>query len=372
MPRNQIIILGSVLLFFAILFAVIIGKKKEVEKDLKSVNNTVFIPIRKVKNEEKKVQIISYGQVTPNAQISVAFEVQGKLLQGAQYLKPGSSFKKGEVLYRIDDHEAQLSTSARKLQLANLVVSSLPDIELDFPSEIDKWKQFLDAIDPEKKLPEWPKMNSSKEKAFFISRGVSGEYYALKSQEARLEKYTFRAPFSGTVIATNAEPGAIANPGVAIAQIAKTGNYEVKVPISMEHLKAYQKESKVDFTTVEGVLIGTGSIHRISDVVNNQTQSVDVYYNLQPADGQMVYSGMYLNVAIDQETIENSIAVPRMAVTDNKISILKDSTVHLTPIRIVGSKPDSLYISGLRDGQQVVLDKIEIDTAGITFKGIMR
>ena len=118
--------------------------------------------------------------------------------------------------------------------------------------------------------------------------------------------------------------------------------------------------------------MGTGEIDRISSVINQQTQSVDVYFNILPAKGKKVYSGQYLNVGIDQETIARSMTVPRMAVTENKVALLKDSTIHYQSIQVIGSKPDSLYVAGLKDGLQLVLDKVEIDTAGINFKGIIR
>ena len=152
-------------------------------------------------------------------------------------------------------------------------------------------------------------------------------------------------------------PGAIANPGGQIARIAKTDDYEIKVPIALSKLKAYQATGEVFFTTVEGEEIGSGRISRISEVINQQTQSVDVYYNISTLKDSKVYGGQYLNVGIDQESISSSMTVPRMCVTNGMVTILKDSTVHFQKISIVGSKPDSLYISGVKNGAKIVLDK---------------
>lgn len=372
MKRNQIVILGSLFLIFTIIFLVIIAKKKPHEKEMKEETKVVYLPVRKVKNEEREMQIVSYGQVLANAEIDVAFEVQGKLEQGSSYLKPGMSFQKGQILYRVNNEEAFYTLSSRKIQLANLIVGILPDIELDFPSEKNKWTKFLDAIQPDRLLPELPTIQSDKERLFLTSRNVLSEYYNIRSLEARMAKYTYFAPFSGTVLETYAEPGAIANPGARVARIAKTNEFEIKVPITTDHLKAYQKEGKANFYTVDGEKIGSGSINRMSEVINQTTQSVDVYYSISTKQDYKIYSGMYLNVSISQSAKTKSICVPRMAVTDNKVSILKGNKILDLAITVVGNKPDSLYISGLHDGEKVILEKVETDRKGKTFKGIIR
>ena len=372
MKRNQIIILGSLLVIFGIIFFVISSKKKPAESAKKEEATTIYVPVRKVKNEEKELQIISYGQVTPMSEIDVAVEVQGKLEKGNVLMKPGVNFRKGQVLYRVNNDEAFYSLSARKTQLSNLVVSALPDIELDYPSELNKWLNFNESIQASKRLPNLPKVNSTKEKMFMTSKGVLAEYYTIRSQESRMEKYVYIAPFSGTVIETYAEPGAIANPGTRIARIAKTNDFEIKVPITIENIANYQKEGSVVFKNSDGLMVGTGRINRVSDVINQQTQSIDVYYNIKPVSGHKVYSGLFLNASINQKSISESITVPRMAVTNDKVNILEKGKVITKSISIVGTKPDSVYISGLSDGQQVILDKIEVDKKGKTFKGITR
>lgn len=372
MKRNQIIIISSVLLFFAIIYGVIIAKKKSPVKEEKSESNIAYVPVRKVKNVNTIVDIISYGQIAPNAQIDLSSEVQGKLLAGNSYLKPGMRFRKGQVLYRVDNQEATFNLSARKTQLANLLVNSLPDIDLDYHTELQKWSDFLNKIQPGKRLPELPEISSSRERMFVTSRGILAEYYNIKSLETRLDKYTLIAPFNGSVLATFAEPGAIVNPGSRIATIAKTDDFEVKVPLGLSVVKNYKSSSSVEFSTPEGQIVGYGSIDRISDVINRQTQSVDAYFNVKPVKDVKLYSGMYVNAVIHQKASRESFTVPRIALRDNQVPVLSDGKIYFKDVLIVGRKPDSLLVSGLQDGQMVVLDKVESDLKKTVFKGIAR
>lgn len=348
------------------------SNKKEVPKSTKEESKTMYVPTRTVVNKQHRVQLISYGQISPNTELMISFEVQGKLMKGDKTLKAGSKFSQGQILYSIDNSEAFYSLSARKSSLSNLIINILPDIELDFPSEKKKWQKFLNDLSPDRLLPKLPVMSSGKEQMFLVSRSVIPEYYNLKSQEIRLQKYMYLAPFHGTVIEVYSEPGSIINPGVQIAKIAQTGNYEVKVPISMEDLELYKEKSTAEFTDPKGKVIAAGKILRVSDVVNQQTQSADVYYSIKPVKGEKVYNGMYVNVSIDRQVTKETFVLPRTAFKEGLVRILLDSNIVTAPVTIVGTKPDSIFVTGLKDGQLVLLEQIQTSDTTVVYKGVDR
>ena len=372
MKRSQIILFVVFLVLTGLIYFALSSNKKEYNKELKQEDTIVYVPVREVDNSLKTLTLTSYGQVMPYAEVIVSMEVQGKLLKGGITMKPGVNFRKGEILYRVDNEEAFYTLSARKSSLSNLVLNAMPDIEMDFPSERDKWLQFMNDLDPANRLPELPKSATKKEQRFLTGRNIIAEYYNLKSLEARMEKYFYAAPFSGTVIETYAEPGAIANPGAQLAKIAKTGDYEVKVPISMADLQLYREKSTAQFTDASGNLIGNGRIIRVSDVINRQTQSADVYYSVKAVDGEQIYNGMYLNVAINQKDERKTMTLPRAAVRDGKTSVLSNGKIKEQSVVIVSSIPDSVYVTGLKDGQMVLLERQDEVNNKITYKGVER
>lgn len=346
------------------------NQKDEVEKSKDKVSE-IFVPIRKVKNSIQSVSLTSYGQVASNLELTISFEVQGKLEKGAVILKPGSSFRKGQVLYQVNNEEAFYTLSARKSSLSNLVLNAMPDIELDFPSEKNKWVTFMNEINPAKLLPELPIINSSKEKMFISSRNILAEYYNLRSLESRMDKYIWLAPFSGTVISTFAEPGTIVSPGVQIAKIIKTGSFEVKVPIATNDVEQFKLKGNANFLNSEGNKIATGKILRISNVINQQTQANDVYYSIVADQGRKVYSGMFVNVSIDQYSDKRTMTLPRAAVKNSKVYLLENSKIVRQEVLVAGSKQDSVFVTGLTNNQQVVLEQVEAED-GISYKGIFR
>ncbi|GAB5416184.1 MAG: hypothetical protein Crog4KO_12320 [Crocinitomicaceae bacterium] len=372
MKRSQIILLSIAIVLSALIYIPIVMNKKGYEKQEKTESKVVDLPTRVVSNKMHRIQMNSYGQISPVTELLVSFEVQGRLIQGDKRLKPGVSFNKGSMLYKIESDEYISTIMARKMGLLGMVSQAMADFTLDFPNRKASWESFISQLDAKKRLPELPESKSEKERMFWASRNVYSEYYNILSLEKRAEKYYYFAQFSGTVTEVYSEPGAMVNPGVQIAKIAQTGQFELKVPVSLEDLDAYKEEADADFTDPEGNLVATGKIIRISDVINQRTQSADIYYSVKPVEGKRVYNGLYLNVAINHQRETPSVILPRTAVTDGKVYILEGTKLNPVEVIQVGEKPDSLYVTGVRDGQEVVLEQVGAPSDEITYKSVKK
>lgn len=372
MKRNQLIIFGIILIFSALIYWRLKSQKPDSIELSKQTDTELYVPIRTVKNEVRNMQLTSYGQVSPIVEIDIAFEVQGRLEKGSTTLKPGVRFSAGQLLYSVDSEEAKQTLSARRIQYANLIIGALADLELDYPQATNKWIDFLNKVQPTSMLPELPTISSGKERMFLTSRNILSEYYNIKSLEERYKKYTYRAPWSGTVVEVISEPGSIINPGVKIARIAKTGDFEVNVPITLSQLNLFKSKGSATFYNSKNEKVGSGKIVRISDVINQKTQSVDVFYSIKAEKEAMIYNGMFVNATIDQMATVSSMAVPRMAVKDNSIQVLKDNQLVVKEIEIVNSKPDTVFVTGLNNGENVVLEHIQTTQKITKYKGVKR
>lgn len=368
--RHVVIILVAVVLLGLIYLPILLGGKEEKSKSKPAA--VKFLPVIQAKNKKRSQKMESYGQVTPNVQIDIMFEVQGRLKKGDLTLRPGTKFRKGQVLYEIDNKEAILSVQARKVAFKNLTNQILADIELDYSSELSKWSSFYSKISAGEFLPKLPSFNSSREERFINSRGLLSEYYSIRSTEERLMKYYYVAPFSGTVISTFTEPGALASPGMRIASVVKTGDYEVKIPVQTSGIDVINSNEKVNFLNDKGELIGSGKLLRVSDVINQRTQSVDAYFSISAEKGQSIYSGMFVSFQAETDVIQNSVALPRMASDENVVSVVKDSTVVKLPINIVGKTSDSIFVTGINDGDFVVLEPFVLKSDSIKIVGVER
>jgi multidrug efflux pump subunit AcrA (membrane-fusion protein) len=187
-----------------------------------------------------------------------------------------------------------------------------------------------------------------------------------------MKKYNWIAPFSGTVVEVFAEPGSVVSPGVQVAKIAESGDYEVKVPIGLDELEIYSSQNQAVFTDANGKEVGTGKILRVSDVINQQTQSADVYYSVTPLEGTKIYHGLFVNVSINQKAEKETMALPRVAVSDNSVRILAKGKLLEKDILVVGSIPDTVFVTGLNNGQMVLLEQVDESQDKVTYEGIER
>jgi membrane fusion protein, multidrug efflux system len=357
MKLRHIVILSVILILFGLLFFRInSGEKKDTV--VSPASNKVFLPVVEVQNKQRSFLLETYGQINTNHQLDMAFEVSGRLLKADVTLKPGIKFKKGQLIAAVDNSEALFGLSARKSSFITLVVNAMPDIRLDYPSEATKWESFLNKISIDSYLPPLPKPSTKKEELFLNTRNIVAEYNNIRSQELRMEKYFFTAPFDGTLLEVYAEPGAIVNPGTRIATLIKTGDFEVKIPIMLSDLSYFESKGEISIHLPSGEKIGTGKLNRVSDVINKQTQSVDAFFSIQPLPGKRIMNGMYINAKLHKESVTDAMAVPFLSVQDGKVHIIEDSLIRSIPVQIVATVPDTLLVTGLKNGMQVITDRI--------------
>lgn len=334
------------------------GNTNKVQKENTEIVAVPFIEAVKVTNAEKSLMIGGYGTLSSYSSVDVSAEVQGKLYQG-KALKPGIKFKKGELLFRIEDVEARYNLRARKSAYINLLANMMPDVKIDFSSEFDKWNNYLSSIKLNESLPMLPSWNSEKEKVFLSTRNVLSDYFTIKSLEEQLAKYNVYAPFSGMITDVYMNNYSFVNPGTKVIRIVETSNYEIPVAIPASVLHLIQTGTKCTIYSTDGTELGGGTVARISEVINKSTQSVTVY--VKPGSTEHRYiEGEYLQVKIDAQIKHEGFQIPLSAIFDNQVYIYSttDSTLSTRPISILMEDENGAFISGVKDNEIVVTQEV--------------
>lgn len=343
------------------------GKEKE---DKKEQSNLKYYPVVKVANKDQAVNLISYGQISSYKSIDINTEVSGKLVKGNIELKPGVKFRKGQLIAFIENKEVWYNLAARKGGFINMVANILPDIKFDFPKEYDKWENYLKSIKLNDDIPSLPNWNSDKEKVLLATKGVIAEYFSIKSLEANTKKYQLIAPFDGTILEAYVDAGTNVTMGSRIIKIIQTGNYEVKVPMSLSDLEKVKEQNEVDIANSDGKKIGVGTITRFTDVINQQTQSIDVFFRIEPLEGEKLMNGMYINVLMRGDAIKNAFKLPRRSVTRGSVYTVSDSSLVSKNVKVERYEGDSVYVSGLANGDRVVLNSVRSVVDSIKVVGV--
>ena len=358
MKKNQIILFAIVLTVTGALYAIVLANKKEDVKEKKGAETSKYISVRTIKNQERSLKISSYGQIVPFTELDIAFEISGRLQGGDLSMKPGTKFRKDDLLYKVGSEEMFYNLNARKEQLSRLVISILPDISIDFNEDYDKWSYFLKEIKPSGLLPNLPKFSSDKEALFISSKGIYAEYWTIKGMEERISKYIYLAPFNGAVSEIYTEPGAIINPGGRIAKVFNQEKMEVRLPISIDFIDKFQKTGRVTFYDANGQEVAQGKLLRASSEINENTQSVDTYYSIIPKRGVTLLSGQYVTASIDNLISESVAVVPASAVKENEVYLLDKNELKIRSVRVISQKQDSIFVEGLKNTDTLVVEYI--------------
>jgi multidrug efflux pump subunit AcrA (membrane-fusion protein) len=376
MKLRHIIIIAVFILINGLIGMTLLRGLKTNTKD-KDKKFTVVFPTlvaKQVHNIEESFNITAYGEVTAYNSIDISAEVQGKLIKGKVELKLGVKFRKGDLLFKIKDTEAIYNIRARKSTFINMIASILPDINSDFPDEFDKWNNYINNIKLNQTLPILPSWTSNKEKVFLSNRKILSEYFSIKSAEEQLAKYYVYAPFSGTIKNVFINEYSIVNPGVKVMTIVQTSNYELPIAIPLEQANTIKIGAQANIYTTSGELIATGKVIRISDVLNKQTQSITAFVKPKVLKNKQIVEGEYLKAELDLGSTFKGFRIPYHAISDNAIVYIyqADSTLKPKNIQVLNENDKGIFVSGLNDGETVIVQEVFNYTDTSKFKVILK
>ncbi len=284
MNKRQLTIFGTAALIMLVSFGAsyFFSSLKEEPEAKKQVKVKKYVKTTPVVYGDIKTTINAYGRVQAAQHLDLLSEVAGRMYQGQVRLKAGESFKKGTLLFFVDDTEASLNLKSQKSNFLRDIAAILPDSKVDFKDNFDAWSKYFSSIDIDKDLPSLPEVKSEKEKTFLATKGIYSTFYTIKSAESRLKKHRYYAPFDGSITEVVMESGAFINPGTRIGRIMKTNALELKVSVETRDVAWIQTGTLAAIWSDDTQQEFGGEVVRISDFVNQNTQSVDVFLRISP------------------------------------------------------------------------------------------
>ena len=316
-----------------------------------------LVSVKQVSYSDRKVHLEVFGRVNAFHKLDVVSEVSGMIMSSEVILKEGVKFREGQRLVQIDNKEAGYALKARKSSYINKIAQVLPDIKVDFPKRYIVWKEHFENIDIDKALPEMPKLITPQENTFFASQNISGEYYSLKSEQERLSKYTYYAPFDGQIVSVMMEEGMVITMGSRIIKILSNENKEVTFPVLKKELSMISVGNKVSLGDEQSQKNWQGRVVRIGGQIDPSTQSVNVFAKIDNASGLL--DGSYVKASITGFVLKEVFSISRKALlTDKKILLVEENKLKYFSPEIIYMDNDLAYIKGLNAGAFVVDEPI--------------
>ncbi|MGD1890674.1 MAG: efflux RND transporter periplasmic adaptor subunit [Cyclobacteriaceae bacterium] len=364
MNKRKLLVFGLFVVLIAAGFIAMqqFAGMKELPPERPKRASTNFVRVDEVTYEEIDTEVVEYGRITSSQPLDLIAEVGGRLFAGRVQLKPGVNFRKGQLIYRINDAAARLNLQARKSQFLNLIASSLPDLKIDFTEDYPAWQAYFESIEIDESLEPLPEVTSSKVKTFLATQNILSEYYSIKSGEENLRKYYQYAPYDGSIVNVNLETGTVVNPGANIANIIRTDQLELEIPVDPEEIRWVNEGAEVEVSSEDGSQTWPGRVIRIADFIDPTTQSINVYVGVEAETNSGLYDGQYLRATIPGSRLEQAMQIPRrVLINQDQVYVVKDGVLQSRRVNIEKITQDQVLISpvagsGLNAGDSLVVD----------------
>jgi multidrug efflux pump subunit AcrA (membrane-fusion protein) len=310
------------------------------------------INIITVENIDIQSPVQMTGHLYAYDKVDLYAEVSGILQETNKRFKEGYQYKKGEVLIKIDDRVFKNNVLAQKSNFLNQLTVLIPDLSIDFPGSVSKWQDYLKAMTLEKPLLPLPEPASDKERYYIVSRNIYNLFYAIKSMEATLSKYTLRAPFNGVVTQSQINPGTLVRQGQKLGEFTNTDLYELEAAVVLFDANRLQVGQQVSLTTEDVGGRFKGSIHRINRVIDPNSMSVKVYIHTRDT---RLRDGMFMQAVTPGKPILNAYALKKdLLVGRDQLFEVTRGKLRLRKVNIIGEKGGNIIVRGLPDGTRLL------------------
>jgi len=362
MKKKIVIILLPIVILIAgfIAMRILISMKKEPPKRATTARPKI-VAAEVVQLKDIPSQILAYGRLMSAQPITLFSEVSGEILPGNVPFQPDQSFKKGQLLLKIDDRQIKLDINTAKSDFLNALASVLPELKVDFPEEYQKYQAYFDCCGFDEKLGELPQTDNQKIKLFLSRFNVYKLYFSVLNLEIRLEKHYFYAPFDGSIVSADLRVGSTVRVGSQLGQIINLENLEVELPIPAIDIQWIDRQEPVRFTSSEISGQWQGSINRIGKNIDPKTQTVQLYASVDKRDQNQLYNGVFLKAEIAGKVIKNAISIPRKAIYEDKfVYLIQNGRLDYREVKISFKEPESVIATGgVQNGDTLVVEVLQ-------------
>ena len=190
-----------------------------------------LVTVKSIQPQNIIYEFDAMGTVTSAREISLTPRVSGEVIDLSPEMAPGGYVKTGDHLVTIDPTDYELNI----LQLQGDLAKVTNDLELEMGSQRIALQEFEllgeEVSAAEKKL-------MLREPQLGIARAaVANAEAQLKRARLDLFRTKITAPFNGVVLSKMIDIGSHVNQNVAIAQLAGTDQFWVKVRLPVEQLR---------------------------------------------------------------------------------------------------------------------------------------
>lgn len=317
-----------------------------------------------VKAGDYSVNLLGYGVVEPEQQITLQARVSGTVQNIGPKFVPGASFKKGDLLIQLDntDYRIELQTAQAALAQAKSTLTS--ELGNQVVAQADFELLGLNVDERERALIlRKPQLEAAKATVQSAQAGVD-------RAKVNLERTLLRAPFDGVVVSRQASVGAQVGATTALGVLASSEAYWINVAVPQADLKwirfpeGKQRGSTVCVSDASSSEEGChkGQVLNLQTSVQDNGRQAQVLVevprtrenNLQP-----LLLAQYVKVRFNGIELKNVFKLAPSSVHDNKVWVNDGGELDIRPVNIAFRSAEYVLIDrGLNNGDSIVTSNL--------------
>ena len=314
---------GPMFLAASVIIAVILIKNKPIAEAKEIVQDIPFVKTMILKPQTVNARISSQGFIRPQSELNILSELNASVEWISSKMEPGSSFNKGDTLFKLDkrDYELALITAEANVLNANVNLER-EKAESDIATK--EWERVGGGSGTDLALRK-PQLAQAK-------ATLEAAKAQLERSKRNLDRAVFIAPFRGRVRSKNTNVNSIVFPGTMLGSIYSTQYFEVQLPITDQDVKftglsfnglEIPKDNQLDVTFNIRDNVFNGKVIRAEAEVDPKTRMLSVVANISENENKnLILVGQYIQATIFGTEIDNIYIIPRNSVRNESVWVV--------------------------------------------------
>lgn len=349
-----------------------------------------LVRVQRVQPTQVQLTVHSQGVVSPRTEVTLAAQVEGRIVAVSPAWVPGGFVQNGEVLVQVDpkDYELAMVRAQANVATAN---ARLVREQAEAAVARQEWRELHGSQPPPPLLVREPQLAEAQ-------AALMAAEAAVEEARWQLEKTRVTAPFPGRVLSRTAEVGQYVVRGTALGRVQAIDYAEVRLPVPVDQLAFVDlpwghTPSQGPPVLLRGQLGGvehswTGRVTRTESQIEPQTRMmvavarIDDPYQRQTAQPGVppLPAGLFVQAEILGRTVENVFQIPRSALRgESQILVIKplvaldssnpapggEGEVEIRTVPVVRAAREHALVRGLQAGELVCLSGLDAPVSGM-------
>ncbi|MCX8157276.1 MAG: efflux RND transporter periplasmic adaptor subunit [Verrucomicrobiae bacterium] len=346
-----------------------------------------------VQPTQMQLSVHSQGVVTPRTEVTLAAQVEGRIVSVSRSWVVGGFVEQGEVLLQVDPKDYELALVRAE---ANVTAAQARLVREEAEAQVarQEWRELHGEGPPPPLLVREPQLAEAK-------AALAAAKAAVEEAQWQLEKTRVTAPFAARVLSKSADVGQYVVRGTALGRLQAVDYAEVRLPIPVDQLafvelpmapEDYSSPGKMPEVRLRGQIGGvehawTGRVVRTESQIDPQTRMwmavarvEDPYQRRAGASPKPpLPAGLFVQAEILGRRVENVYELPRFALRgEAQVLVVKplqpldgagvrdgEGELEIRAVPVVRTTREQALVRGLNPAELVCLSALDAPVNGM-------